>query len=271
MPTPDYFAIQAVNWSRLKILIDGTPMHYRYALDHPDDGDTYSRIALRAIHCAVLEPDRFNALFPVYPGKDRRAAGFQAFLDAHPGCSVITKTEQRTALDIQRAVHEHPESGRILSSQGWAEKSITWTDPTTGMHCKGCLDWIQKPGPDGVLWIWDLKTWGSASEHEVRWMIRKGHTLGQLSHYRAGMQVRNPGKTVRCGLIVAEGKPPHDVGVFEIDDQDLAEADDQRQDLLRVVADCTRLDSWPGYCSGRVRLKMEDMEIQVPITEEEEP
>lgn len=270
MPSPDYFAFQAVNWSRLKILIDGTPMHYRYALDHPDDGDTYSRIAFRAIHSAVLEPDRFNALFPVFPGKDRRAAGFQAFLDAHPGCSVITKTEQRTALDIQRAVHEHPESGRILSN-GRPEKVIQWTDPTTGLACKGCLDWMERPEKTGPIRIYDLKTWPSTSEYEVRWMVRREHTLGQLAHYRAGCMVLAPSREVTCSLIVVEGKPPHDVVVVDLDAADLDEADDQRQNLLRVVADCTRLDSWPGYCSGRVRLKMEDMEIQVPITEEEEP
>lgn len=270
MPSSDYFQLPGVNWSKLKILIKEAPKHLKWALDHPDDGDTYDRIAFRAIHCAVLEPDRFNDLFPVWTGKDRRAAGFQAFVDAHPGCSVITRSEQATALDIQRAVRSHPEAGRILLD-GKAEKAITWTDPNTGLLCKGCLDWMERPEKGGPIRIYDLKTWGSAAETEVRWMIRREHTLGQLAHYRAGCRILAPGREVLCALIIVEQKPPHDVGVFELDPCDLDEADDQRQEMLGIVADCTRLDIWPGHCPGRVRMKMDEEIVHVSDTEEEEP
>ena len=60
----DYRKATAVNWSTLKAMAK-SPKHYKWALDHQDEGDTASRGMLRAIHCLVLEPAVFDRDFAV--------------------------------------------------------------------------------------------------------------------------------------------------------------------------------------------------------------
>lgn len=58
MSRDDYSTDPGVNWSTLKALRGGSPRHYRYALDHRDEGDTASRMGLRLIHSLILEPHK---------------------------------------------------------------------------------------------------------------------------------------------------------------------------------------------------------------------
>jgi hypothetical protein len=58
MSRDDYSTAPGVNWSTLKALRGGSPRHYRYALDHRDEGDTASRMGLRLIHSLILEPHK---------------------------------------------------------------------------------------------------------------------------------------------------------------------------------------------------------------------
>src|SRR3990167_5160193 len=57
----DYRQTAGVNWSTLKLL-DKSPLHYRHAVEHPDDGDTAIRGMLRAVHALVLDDRKSTRL-----------------------------------------------------------------------------------------------------------------------------------------------------------------------------------------------------------------
>ena len=76
----DYAAAVGINFSTLKHMAR-SPMHYRYALEHPP-AETPAMLLGRATHTAVFEPDRFQLDYAVWPG-DRRG---NAYLQFAEGC-----------------------------------------------------------------------------------------------------------------------------------------------------------------------------------------
>jgi hypothetical protein len=61
----DYADIDAMNWSTLKHLAT-SPLMLRYRVDHPRE-DTKALARGRAIHCALLEPERWTREYIVEP------------------------------------------------------------------------------------------------------------------------------------------------------------------------------------------------------------
>jgi hypothetical protein len=249
----DYDQIPAIRWSHLKLLLDGAPLHFRYAEDHPEEGDTASRVQLRAIHARILEPEKFNATHAVYDGI-RRGNVFDTFRADHPGCTILNQREWLETSGIARAVFCHPVAGPIVMHEdGKHEVTLTWEEK--GLKCKGRAD-ILIEYPDHVE-VWDLKTVGSANRDEIRRMIRRLHWDGQGAHYSAGA-FETFKKRVTFGLIVVEKDAPHDVGVYRLTSEDLDRADDQRLILLDILSECYEDNRWPGRCFGVEELPLDD-------------
>ena len=94
MNYPEYAALEGVNWSSLKWLWSGSPLHYRYHADHPKaDVDTPARVRFRAVHTAILEPEKFAEEYPIYTGGNRSGNIISARI---PPCN-------RVAFDVCRA------------------------------------------------------------------------------------------------------------------------------------------------------------------------
>ena len=95
MSRDDYSTSRGVNWSTLKALRGGSPLHYRYAIDNRDDGDTTSRMGLRLTHSLVLEPHKVADEYLVSETRrdvlERRAA----LADARP--EDLTKPAEQAA------------------------------------------------------------------------------------------------------------------------------------------------------------------------------
>ena len=243
MSYEEYAARAGWRWSTLRILRAGSPLKARYSLDHPQSGDTSSRSLLRAIHCAILEPEVFAVDYVIYrASKTRQGKLWQAHLAAHPDKETLLPKELLKIEAMVRAAREHPLVSYILAS-AYTEISREWASPVSGLLCQARYD-IVLPGE--VIDIWDLKTVGDASERSIRGMIKRLGWAGQGAHYREGARVRNPAKAVRYGLICIEDKAPHDIGIWRLTDVDLDEADEERQELLQIIKQCTEDDSWPG-------------------------
>jgi len=65
MSRDDYQNDPAVNWSTMKVLRKGSPLHYRHAVANQGSGDTGSRMGLRLTHAMVLEPENVRRDFIV--------------------------------------------------------------------------------------------------------------------------------------------------------------------------------------------------------------
>jgi|APSaa5957512622_1039677.scaffolds.fasta_scaffold44838_1 hypothetical protein len=288
-----YNLTPGIRSTHLKLLAKRTPLHYRHAAANEGTGwgDTASRIFLRAVHCAVLEPSVFASTYEICPHKrgaletpSGKPTKYGLWQQSRPGKLALSVGEATSIRAIVVSLRAHPDAARILWGPGWSEVERTWVDQPSGLTCKLKADRLimaTLPGSETRMIemsqghpplhceIWDLKTLGDASEHEVRWMLKKLRVPLQLAHYRAGMQARGAVVT-RCGVVVVEDRAPHDVGVYVLDTGDLDDAEEQRQDLLARVAECERNDSWPGACPEMTTLPLDPEDLGDIDTDDEE-
>ncbi len=245
MTYAEYNAIPAVRWSNLKYM-RRSPKHYKYALDHPRKDTPFFRLG-RAVHCAVLEPDRFPLTVAVFEGKIRRGKEWDAFEAANASRTILKVDEYAMCIAIRDAVRAHPVAKHLLEA-GEAEKAIVWTDPFTGLSCKGRIDWLNSI-------LCDLKT--DARLHPRTFPIsaaRYGYHC-QVAFYERGLHANGIEAPVK--ILVVESEPPYDVGVFDVGDGALYAGEKEVQELLQRVAECTAKGEWPGqFGEGEMPLEL---------------
>lgn len=250
IPYAQYAAILAVNWSALKEM-RRSPLHYAHILKQPRE-DSTTLAKGRAIHTAVLEPDRFPIEYAVFEGKARRGKAWAAFRDVNDTKTILTLEEYTRALAIRDAVRAHPPAARYLRSAR-RELSLAWVDAVTGLPCKARLDVLSEV--DGRIFVVDLK---STHDLDMRRFGSIAARLGyhsQLAWYARGMKA--------CGIpcdgariIAVEQDAPHDVGVFVVDDDLLYAGDEEVRELLMRARVCLEKSAWPGRYEREEPLEM---------------
>lgn len=206
-----------------------SPKEYRmrYVDDTwPEEGDKDALILGSALHCRVLEPDKFDSLFCVRPeGIDGRTkAGKERLAEFRLGA--MGKTELTDKM-YDKAVAM---ADAILAvsyirpwiEEGIKEQAIVWAEDGFDFECKCKPDiFLPRPDNDSDL-ILDIKTaadptpecFESGSPSNP---IRKfGYDL-QAAHYSWG-QAAQTGRLCAFGLIVVGKAQPHDVFVYSITD-----------------------------------------------------
>jgi len=232
-----YAAINAINWSTLKEM-RRSPLHYRHLLESGRE-DTTGLLIGRAIHTAVLEPERFPQDFVVFGGARRAGKEWDAFKAANEGRSIIKADEHANIIAVRDAVHAHTHAMARLSG-GAPEQTVAWTERINGveLQCKARPDYIGA----GIV---DLKSTKDAGALAFgRTAARFGYHC-QLAWYRRGVKAALGRELPMC-LVVVETDAPHDVAVYDIDDDAMWVADEEINELLVKVASCRASDRWPG-------------------------
>ena len=238
MTREEYDAIEAVNWTTAKEAAK-SPLHYRERVEHPLEDTT--RLAIgRAGHTAVLEPDRFALDYAVFRGERRAGKAWEEFRGAHPeNITILRVDEYEQCLAMRDAVRNHPVAGPIFR-RGTAEHVLTWTDATTGLPCKGRIDFLA----DGPVLV-DLKTTKSVSAREFAATAARMLYHAQLAFYRQGLAA-NGVCAVPTKIVAVEVDAPHDVAVFALDDDTLWAGEEVVREVMTKIAECRRSKSWPG-------------------------
>ena len=230
-----YADIPAVNFSTLREAAKSA-LHYQYRLSNPPEETAAMRFG-RAVHTAVLEPDRFPLEYVVYQNGRRAGKDWDEFSAMHAQQTILKLDEYETALRIRDAVRANKAARRYLR-HGRPEVTLTWTDAETGLACKARCDWLTtKLGLD-------LKTTGDI---EARTFGRLAHHFlyhCQLAFY--GMGARANGMRLAWKIIAVEAQAPHDVAVFDLGADVLCAGEDKVRELLRLVAACRTSKKWPG-------------------------
>ena len=108
-----YRQLPGLNCSRLKA-IDESPL----AFHEWDGGESTSAMDLgRAVHCALLEPERFGLDYAVYDGR-RAGKEYDKFREANAGREVLNKAEYERLIAMQKRLRSHPVAGRIVNEAG---------------------------------------------------------------------------------------------------------------------------------------------------------
>jgi hypothetical protein len=235
MPFAEYAAIRAVNWSSLRNLAV-SPLRYRHAATHPQ-ADTPTMALGRLIHTATLEPELMSG-YAVWTGGSRRTNAYREWAAEQGGREIVTAAEHEQALGAASAVWKHREARRLLRG-GRTEVVLTWIDPETRVRCKARLDHLR----GGVLT--DLK---STADIDARAFGRTAERLGyhaKLSFYRLGMAALGLAPEP-VYIIAVEQTPPHDVAVYEVDEDTLFVGGLEARALLAHLKQCRRRRRWPG-------------------------
>lgn len=237
MTKDDYAAIDAVNWSKLKHMAV-SPLHYKHAVDHPAEDTTRFGIG-RAIHTAILQPERLALDYAVYDGARRAGKAWDAFEAEHAGKTILKRAEWKMVQELaQRVLEDETAQYWLGGKNALIERPITWTDEATGLACKARPDAVHSA-------IADVKSTSSIDERQFRALATRMGYFGQVAFYRRGYHALTK-LWLPCALIPVEVDAPHDVGVFVVDDESLRVADDKISRLLAKVAECRKTGVWPG-------------------------
>lgn len=244
MTQAEYRAHSAISKSDL-FKITKSPMHFKYALDHPEE-QTPALVFGSACHKYILEKEDFGKEFAVVPNIDRRTkAGKEAyakFVEESEGKSVISQEDMDKITEMAESIKSNSVASRLL--QGEHERSFFWIDEDTGVECKCRPDCITRVGEQFVLV--DLKTTMNAeTEAFKKNAISLGYDL-QCALYSEGIE-KNIGVKPAFVFVAIEKTPPYAVNVLQADEFMMQEGKELFHGLLEIYKECKDTDDWYGY------------------------
>jgi hypothetical protein len=244
-----YEAIAAARASHLK-MFELSAAHARHEMVNPREPSAALDLG-QATHCAILEPDRFAKEWAEAPKVDRRTKAGKAqwaeFVAQAEGRQVLKASDYQTCLRLREAVYSHPTAGKLLSSPGAAEATILWQDDECEIECKGRLDYYTKLA--GWPCIVDVKTTRRGDPNGFAREIAAHSYHVQAAFYLEGLEAIEPNER-RFFFIAVENFAPYCVGVYELDDQALDQGRRDMRRYLRLYAEATQKNVWPGYADG---------------------
>jgi len=189
------------------------------------------------IHCATLEPEKFDKRYIVAPEINKRTnagkAEWAEFQEANADKEVITSSQYDTSMNVQKAVYAHPVASELLCG-GIAEQAYFWDDPRTGEKCKCKADYVS----DVIV---DLKSCQSSAPGAFSKSCADFKYHMQHAFYCRGIGLDD------FFFIAVEKKAPYVVEVYHLDQ----EAVDLGNRLIDEAIDkyifARDFDAWRGY------------------------
>lgn len=272
LPRECYDAIQAVNYSRMK-LAKLSLRHYRFTENIGEEA-LHFRLG-DMIHSRILEPEDFANRFTVLPhdkiiqslfhrvgtkffprDKDYKGEGYvkpemtslyknavSEFQQQHPLKIIVSATEYETLQGICRGLNFRKDVYDIVDDTGKSEATIVWDDPSSGLRCKCRIDYHKTVS--GKVHIYDFKSCFSLHDW-LRFGIPFDYHL-QAAHYVAGMKSQQPPETeVVFHVIPCEKKSPFDCMCRPLSPTALRVGEEERTKLLKGISYATARSCYPG-------------------------
>lgn len=261
LPFAKYVAIPGLNQSKLGSL-KRCPAKFKWLLENErPDSDTL-KIG-RAIHTAVLEPDKFNDEFLCLPDIDRRTTKgkelYNELVSSNPDKTILKPDDFHTALDVATAIRSNSHCNYLLQG-AHTEITLDWVDDATDVPCKARVDAYN----ESLGIVIDIKTTQDASRSGFpRKLFAYGYHR-QAAWYLDALNLH--GEAAKHFVFIAvEKEPPYAVGLYRLSDETLRLSRQENQRLLAIYAECMRTNKWPGYTEG-----IEDISIPEYATNEME-
>lgn len=248
IPNEAYHAGPGVSKSQLDDIAD-TPAIYLWRKNAPVDTEKTKTLDTgTAFHCRILEPEEFSKRFIIAPEFNRRtSAGKEeekTFLEecARTGRTVLTAEEGRKIELMYQSVMALPLGQWLVESAGYAESSVYWEDPETGILCR-CR-------PDKIIpefhWIMDVKTTADIQRFRTAYYDYRYHV--QDAFYSDGYRAQF-GEIPTLVFLVASttaecGRYPVEIFMMG-EDAKLAGQREYRRNL-QTLAECLNNDEWPA-------------------------
>lgn len=259
MSNADYHAHHAIGSSGLK-LFSRSPAHYYAAYLDPNRPQRQPTAAMKlgtATHCAILEPERFNAEYDAMPeGLDRRTKeGKQAYADLlASGAEILASDDMALVMNMARAFRDNATSRALFERKHVVEQSIF--AEVNGVACKCRPDFMTADGM--MVMVMDVKTTSDASPEafgKSAWSL--GYHI-QAAFYRRVIQSAT-GITPDFIFGCVESDRPYLTAYYTVPQYLLDYADGVIDALLERYAECLRSGIWHGYIA-----EIEPQELSVP-------
>lgn len=233
----NYDSIKALNFSSLKHLAK-SPLEYRYRIDHPAPRKQAWVIG-SAIHTATLEPDKLDSRYGIFEGT-RRGKAWDNWQDLNPGVESLKPAEMARVKKVAAAIHAHPVASELLYGCR-IEEPLTWTDPDTGLKCKGRVDAINP------AFVVDLKSARDVDSFRFNRAASSYLYYAQIAWYQRGaIATSKISGDEMPYIIAAQNVGPYDVAVYRLRPDDLEAGNNLCLSLMRKLEECNAAGLWPG-------------------------
>ena len=205
----DYFSRVGISATLLKSIIKQSPVHAANRMRTFKPSPTMNLGT--AVHCAILEPHRYNELIAIAPDCDRRTkigkAEHAAFVESAGNKTVIKYDQHESAIAMANAVDEHEHATSLLvDTQREVELDFTFD----GEQCKAKVDAVK--GDNVII---DIKTTVDASPDAFARQSASFFYQMQMAWYAKA--IGSSWKTCKCYVIAVENTAPFGVAVYRYD------------------------------------------------------
>jgi hypothetical protein len=270
IPFEQYVRIDAVNNSRLK-LMDLSPAHFKWGTYREE---TKAFMLGSFIHSAKLEPELLDQYYWVIPDAEilkamkrsgehlneaasRKAGKPVEYTNLRATKAYKTRVQNlKKKNDNKQEVSEdwYRDTRGILAkinanskaktsfTLGKAEVTIIWTDPETGIRCKGRLDFLRHVRK--IYKITDLKT-----TIDMPWFsVQKFDYHAQAGMYSTGVaELLDLSYIPEFHFTVAEKQKPYGVKSAPLSENLMRQGIGIFRNRLLRLAECLSTDKWPSY------------------------
>lgn len=172
----------------------------------------------RAVHMALLEPDKFMGRYKVQPDfgdlrtKKAKESLENWLVDLSPGAQTITSDEFNTIEQMSNSFNRKQGLCDLLKDTK-KEVTVFFKDITTDLKCKSRLDSVT----DDLSTVFDLKTTQDASKEEFKKSIYKyGYDIQASFYLRSITNMETILVKRQFYFIAIEKEPPFEVAVYKL-------------------------------------------------------
>jgi len=210
----DYHRGPGISKSQLCILAEKTPQHFIHEKNHPREPSKSMTIG-SALHCLVLEPEKFEKEYIIRPNFSGKGSVKQkqdfAIMCEIQNLTPLSGEDHNKIVCMRDSLMKHPVFKRLVEA-GRPEVSGYWIDKITGELLRIRPDFL----PDGMNVCLDLKTAKGAAFTEFSKDAAKYHYHVSHAMYCDGLY-QITGEYYGFLFAVVESEPPFCTVLYELD------------------------------------------------------
>ncbi len=240
IPDAEYHSLPGLSATGMKSILR-SPLHYRQGMDHRVEKPVFD--VGHAVHAKVLGigMDVVELDFDSWRTKAAQEARDVARAE---GKTPLLAKDLAPINAMAEAVLSHPKASPLLAMPGSPEVSLFGTDPETGVHLRGRIDYLAHDA--AAVWNVDLKSTTDVRRHKLARVIADYGYDVQSEAYRHLLRINglDPQPTV---LIFVEKDPPHEVRVVSLaNDFWITGGQRLMRRAIDTYSECLANDTWPG-------------------------
>ena len=234
----NYHSDKAIGSTGLKRILV-SPAHFKYP--NPFNATRAKEIGT-AIHCRILESDRWDKDYKVAECDVRTSAIYKDICKTHPKERVLTSTEYENVRGMQQGVLRNRHCRELIEAPGRYELSLFTTDPITGVSVKVRYDKLTDAGMPV-----DLKKCQKAGRDDFSRTINNYGYHISAAFYMIAWEWEFGEALDLMRWIAVEEQSPHAAMRYKPDPEMMVIANDKVRTALNIYADCLDRGDWPAY------------------------